>query len=122
MKMETGQKHILRKTVTAADTAARYGSGALEVYATPAMIALMEGAAFNLLKECGLDSVGIEINVRHTRACRPGAEVEAEAEVTAIDGKRIHFRITARDGKGEIGNCEHTRYIVDPVKFMERLD
>lgn len=119
--METGEKNIVRKTVSETDTALHHQSGGLEVYATPAMVALMESAAFGLLKKEGLDSVGIEINVKHTRACKKGTAVEAEAEITSIDGKRVHFSITARDDKGEIGTAEHTRYIIDPVKFMERL-
>ncbi len=119
--MEQGEKKIVKSVVGENDTALHHASGGLMVYATPAMIGLMESAAFNLLKSHGHDSVGIEISARHTRACKPGAKVEAEAEITGIDGKRVSFRITARDEKGEIGNAEHVRYIIDPEKFMAKL-
>lgn len=122
--MEIGNKYIAKKTVTNNDTAINHGSGGLEVFATPAMIALMETAAFQLLKESSKkhDSVGIEINVKHIKACRIGANVEAEAEIINIDGKKIFFHIIAKDEKGDIGSAEHIRYIIDPIKFMEKVD
>ncbi len=119
--MNIGDKHKESITVSDKDTAIAHGSGGLEVYATPAMVALMESAAYRLLKAEDTDSVGIEMNVRHTRACKTGTLVNAEAEITSIDGKRVTFNIIASDDKGEIGSAVHVRYIIDPVRFMERL-
>lgn len=109
-------------TVQECDTAIVHKSGGLPVYATPAMIALMENAAFSLLKNEDKDSVGTEMNVKHTRACLVGAKVYAEATVTGVNGNWVTFNVAAYDGKGEIGNGNHTRYIIDPEKFMAKLN
>lgn len=110
-------------TVGEKDTALAYGSGGLEVLSTPAMIALMEKAAYCLLVSypVEVESVGTMMNVKHTRACAPGAIVYASAEVTGIDGNKVNFSVKAYDGKGEIGSGEHTRYIIDPARFMKKL-
>ena len=109
-------------TVQDCDTAIVHKSGGLPVYATPAMIALMENAAFSLLKNEDKDSVGTEMNVKHTRACLVGAKVYAEATVTGVNGNWVTFNVAAYDEKGEIGNGNHTRYVIDPVKFMAKLN
>lgn len=109
-------------TVQDCDTAIVHKSGGLPVYATPAMIALMENAAFSLLKNEDKDSVGTEMNVKHTRACLVGAKVYAEATVTGVNGNWVTFNVAAYDEKGEIGNGNHTRYIIDPEKFMAKLN
>jgi predicted thioesterase len=106
-------------------TAAAMGSGSLPVFATPAMIALMEGAAVaaidSLLPE-GQSSVGIEVNVRHLSATPVGEEIIASAIVTQIDGKRVTFEVRAWDGKELIGEGTHIRYLIDVNRFMSRLD
>ncbi|MDD2419520.1 MAG: thioesterase family protein [Bacteroidales bacterium] len=111
------------KKVDQSDTALNHGSGLLNVFATPAMVALMEKSAHQLalanIPE-GLDTVGIEISVKHTRATPVGKEVFAEAVLEKQDGKRLYFTITAYDNQGEIGTGTHIRYIIDPIKFMER--
>ena len=104
------------------DTAISHKSGGLPVYATPAMIALMENAAFTLLKNEGKDSVGTEMNVKHTRACLVGAKVYALAEVVSVNGNWVNFNVSAFDEKGEIGSGVHTRYIIDSEKFMAKLN
>ena len=108
-------------TVQESDTAIAHKSGGLPVYATPAMIALMENAAFMLLKNDGKDSVGTEMNVKHTRACLTGSKVYATAKVTSANGNWVNFEVAAFDEKGEIGNGVHTRYIIDALKFMAKL-
>jgi predicted thioesterase len=108
-------------TVTEKDTALALGSGGLEVFATPGMVALMENAAFTLLKNEGSDSVGTEMNVKHTRACLVGAKVYATAKVTSVNGNWVNFEVAAFDEKGEIGSGIHTRYIIDAEKFMAKL-
>ena len=109
-------------TVQDCDTAIVHKSGGLPVYATPAMIALMENGAFSLLKNEEKDSVGTEMNVKHTRACLVGAKVYAQATVTGVNGNWVTFNVAAYDEKGEIGNGNHTRYVIDPVKFMAKLN
>lgn len=121
--LETNVKYSIEIIVSENDTAIAHKSGGLPVYATPAMIGLMEAAAYNLLKqeEYNLDSVGTEINVKHNRACLVGTKVTAEATVTNVNGNWVNFNVTAYDQKGEIGNGTHTRYIIDAEKFLNKL-
>lgn len=119
--IKPGLEYRADMTVTAEDTAKAYSSGALEVFATPGMIALMECASFQLLKNEGADSVGTELNVQHLRACLPGTDVWATAVVEEVNGNWVKFRVAAYDNKGEIGKGSHTRYIIDPEKFMAKL-
>lgn len=100
------------------------GSGDMEVFATPAMIALMENAAM-LLAAQNLDAtqttVGIQINASHTRATPLGANVSAIATLIATDGRKLSYEIIASDDKGEIGRATHDRFIVDRQKFLAKL-
>ncbi|MEG2849547.1 MAG: dihydrolipoamide acyltransferase, partial [Bacteroidales bacterium] len=107
-----GMTYRVDLTVLEKDTAKSYKSGGLDVFATPGMIALMECAAFTLLKNepVNVDSVGIEINVQHLRACLVGTNVWAIATVTLVSGNKIGFNIVAYDNKGEIGKGNHIRY------------
>jgi fluoroacetyl-CoA thioesterase len=112
-------------TVSEPLTALYMGSGSLEVYATPAMIALMEAAAVNaidhLLPE-GQSSVGIALNVKHISATLPGEEVRAQAEVIDVNGRRVIFEVRAWDEHDLIGEGTHTRYVVDVDRFLSRLE
>ena len=99
------------------------GSGDLEVYATPMMIALMENAAATALArflEDGETSVGTMVNISHLSATAKGRNVSASATITAVDGKRIDFDITAYDDVGLIGKGTHSRFIVDSDRFMAK--
>lgn len=101
------------------------GSGTLEVYATPAMIGMMENAAMNCIAQF-LDesesSVGSNINVSHISPTPAGVDVYAVATVTAIDGKKIDFSLEAYDSFGKIGEGTHTRYVIDSEKFMHKAN
>ncbi|MBR7157479.1 MAG: thioesterase family protein [Bacteroidales bacterium] len=119
--IKAGLTNRAQMTVTEKDTAATYKSGALEVFATPGMIALMECSAFTLLEKYGAASVGTEINVQHLRACLPGTNVWADSTITEVNGNWVKFDVAAYDEKGEIGKGTHTRYIVDAEKFMAKL-
>lgn len=100
------------------------GSGGIKTYATPAMVALMEGASVNaidsLLPE-GFASVGVEISVKHLAATPLGQMVKAIATVTEIDRRKVQFTIEAWDDIEKIGEGIHTRFIIDVAKFEERL-
>lgn len=105
------------------DTALEVGSGDLLVYATPCMAALMEGAACNALEgllEENQTSVGVSLASEHSSATPVGLEVRAEAEVTAVEGKKIAFALRAFDEAGEIGHGTHVRQIVSSQKFLEK--
>ena len=123
MEITVGMKGEVGTLVEREDTAKEVGSGDLLVYATPCMVALMEGAACEAIAEALSDSqttVGTALNIEHISATPVGLEVRAEAEVTAVEGKVITFRVAAYDEIGEIGRGTHTRVIVNSQKFLEK--
>ena len=123
MEVTVGMKGEVSTLVEREDTAAEVGSGSLLVYATPCMVALMEGAACEAIADClGEDktSVGTELNISHISATPVGLEVRAEAEVTAVEGKVITFAVTAYDEAGKIGEGTHKRCIVNSQKFLDK--
>ena len=123
MEITVGMKAEVGTLVEREDTAKEVGSGDLLVYATPCMVALMEGAACDAIAEALSESqttVGIALNIEHISATPVGLDVRAEAEVTAVDGKVITFAVRAFDEVGEIGNGTHKRVIVNTQKFLEK--
>ncbi len=109
--------------VSHSNSAAAVGSGSLEVFSTPSMIALMESAAASSVKghlEPGKTTVGVSIEAKHISATPLGMMVFCESELLEVDGKRLVFKITAFDKHGEIGSARHERMIVDAKRFMER--
>jgi len=124
-RLALGMKHAVNSFVTEQDTAKAVGSGSLDVFATPMMIAMMERAACELLAnvlEEKQTSVGTGIQIAHIAASPAGIEVTAEAIVTSVRGRVVAFDVTAKDAVGEIGNGTHTRVIVDADRFMERAN
>lgn len=123
MAVEVGIKGFADALVEQEDTAKIVGSGDLLVYATPCMVALMEGAACESIAPHlaeGESSVGISMNVAHTSATPVGMEVRAESVVTAIDGRKVTFEIVAFDEAGEIGHATHERFIIKAERFLEK--
>ncbi len=123
MEITVGMKGQVTTLVEKEDTAAEVGSGSLLVYATPCMVALMEGAACEAIASVmdeGKTTVGTELNIRHLSATPVGLEVRAEAEVTEVDGKMITFQITAYDEAGKIGEGTHKRCIVSSQRFLDK--
>lgn len=95
-----------------------------QVLATPVMILMMENAALNAIRpylEAGESAVGTAIDVKHLAATPVGHQVRAEAEVIKVEGKRIEFKVSARDELEEIGNGTHRRTLIDLRAFNERL-
>lgn len=123
MEILVGMKGEASTLVERGDTALEVGSGSLLVYATPCMVALMEGAACEAIAGAlGAEqsSVGISLNIEHLSATPVGLEVRAEAEVTAVDGKIITFALTAYDEAGKIGEGTHKRCVVAAQKFLDK--
>ena len=123
MEIIVGMKGKVSTTVEREDTAYEVGSGSLLVYATPCMVALMEGAACDAIAEAipeDMTSVGTELSISHLAATPVGLEVYAEAEVTEVDGKAITFQVTAYDEKGKIGEGIHKRFIVTSQRFLDK--
>jgi predicted thioesterase len=112
------------RTVGDSDTAAVYGSGLLDVFSTPAMIAFMEQTAMKAVETClnpGEGTVGTEVNVRHLRATPVGMTITCTATLMEVNDKRLLFHVEASDETGKIGEGHHERFIIDNKKFMEKL-
>ena len=123
MEITVGIKGEAATLVEREDPAKEVGSGDLLVYATPCMVALMEGAACEAIAGALSDTqttVGTALNIEHVSATPVGLEVRAEAEVTAVEGKVITFDVRAFDESGEIGKGTHKRVIVNSQKFLEK--
>ena len=114
-----------RLTVGQEHTARHWGSGKVDVLATPQMVRLMEQAAVaavdHLLPE-GRHTVGTVVNIRHLAPTPMGMEAVARAEVTAVDGQRICFKVEAHDESDKIGDGTHERFIVELDRFRARVE
>ena len=123
MEITVGMKGEVTTLAEREDTAKEVGSGDLLVYATPCMVALMEGAACEAIADCLKDTettVGTMLSIEHTSATPVGLEVRAEATVTAVDGKAITFEVRAFDEAGEIGSGTHKRFVVNSQRFLDK--
>ncbi len=122
--LKTGISYTAKQTVERKDTAAEYGSGLVEVFATPAMIALMENAALKTVLpylDNEHNTVGFEVNIKHLKPTPIGMQVECTATLIELDGKKLVFKLEAKDEEGKIGEGTHTRYIINSKKFMDKL-
>ena len=111
-------------TVSASNTAATLGSGDMDVFATPAMVALMENAAMKAVAAAlpeGSATVGTQMNTSHIKASPLGAAITASAVLTEVEGRKLTFAVKAWDDKGVIGEGVHTRFVVDRERFMDKL-
>ena len=123
--LEAGIKRTKEITVTNENTAKTMGSGTLDVFATPAMIALMENTAYESVTaelEEGSGTVGTALNVKHVAATPVGMKVTCETELIKVDGRALTFSVKAFDEKGLIGEGEHERFIVFNEKFQAKAD
>ncbi len=122
--LEPGIKGESRVIVSEHNTAIRMGSGDLEVFATPSMVALMENAAMTAVAPHlpeGSTTVGALMNTTHIKPSKVDAQIIATAELTSVEGRKLTFRVSASDEVGVIGEGEHIRYVVDRAKFMAKL-
>lgn len=119
LNLQVGIQGQAKTTVTSLNTAKSMGSGFLEIFATPAMVALMEQAAVNALTlSAGQSSVGTSLNIQHTAATPLGAKVSATAELVEVDRRRLVFSVEACDEAGQIGVGKHERFIIDVAPFL----
>ena len=122
--MEIGLTFTSTTVVDNTNTAEALGSGDMEVFATPAMVAVMENAAMNAVApplEAGQTTVGTEISTTHIKASALGATITATATLTAIEGRKLTFAVTAHEGDNIIGEGTHTRFIVDRERFLAKV-
>jgi predicted thioesterase len=125
MAIEKGLSAEAQTLVDESLTAATMGSGSLEVYATPALVALMEEAACAAIAdelEDGQTSVGTRIDIEHVAASPLEAMVSAIATVTEVEGRRIDFELSAYENEKLIGRGKHSRFLVDAERFMAKLE
>lgn len=123
--METGIIGQEELVVNETNTAEALGSGSLAVFATPAMIALMEKTARLSVApflEDGQSTVGTLVNVKHLSASPVGMKITCRTELKEIDRRRLVFHVECSDEAGIIGEGEHERFIIDEVKFMAKTE
>ncbi|MCM1530251.1 MAG: thioesterase family protein [Alistipes sp.] len=122
-EITTGIKGTAETGADSGKLASAMGSGSLKVFATPAMVALMEAAACNCLSqymENDETTVGTELNIKHTSATPEGMNIAAEAVLTKVNGREFVFEVKAFDEAGEIGSGTHKRFLVYGEKFTAK--
>ncbi len=120
-----GLRHNETLVVAQQDTAAAYGSGALEVFATPAMIALMEKTCLLSVRDKIGESnttVGTAVNIKHLKSSPVGASIHCGAELIEVDRRRLVFEVKCFEGDALIGEGIHERFVVDSEKFMSKFN
>ena len=123
--METGLKGRTDTVVDSTNTAKFAGSGELEVFSTPAMVALMEQAAQSSVApylDDGQGTVGTKLSISHDAATPLGMKVWAESVLTEIDGRRLVFEVRAYDEAGQIGQGTHERFIIRNERFLAKVN
>lgn len=116
----TGEKSV---AVKIENTALAIGSGTLRVFATPAMIALIEGCCAESVEDMlpqGITTVGTKVEVEHLAASPIGASILCKSKLTAYDGRRLDFEVEVFDNAGLIGKGTHTRFTVDAQRFIDK--
>jgi predicted thioesterase len=124
MMIAIGQSFTFEKVAQPQESAAALGSGGLEVFSTPSLVALFEITAkrgVDALLPVGHSTVGIEIAVKHQKATKIGKKVRCTATVTAVEGKKVSLSGELWDEEGKIGEGTHTRYVVNDAEFLKRL-
>ena len=127
MTLETGIRGEQSVLVTAANTAKTMGSGTLEVFATPALVALAEKTCWMSVADAlgeGNGSVGTKLELEHTAPTPVGMKVFVEAEIVSVseNGKMVDFQVKAWDEKGPIGQGTHTRAIINNERFLNKCN
>lgn len=124
MSVKIGLKGRAETVVTQENTAQAAGSGLVPVFATPYMVALMEGAAVQAVQASlapDEGTVGTRLDVTHDAATPVGMKVWAEAELTGVEGRKLTFTVSAFDEAGKIGSGTHQRAVIQTERFMTRV-
>lgn len=124
-ELQVGHSYKIENIVSQEDTALHFGSGGLEILASPALIGYMEQAAFLSLEPYlpnGYSTVGISIHLEHIGAANLGEKFECEATLTSIDEKKFVFKIESASHTRKLGIAKHIRYLIHKQNFMERIN
>lgn len=125
LDLKPGMTGTATDKVSSENTALRFGSGTVKVYATPAMVGLMEKAAIACVDSKlpqGYASVGTRVEIRHLAATPVGMSVKAEAELIEAEGFKLKFKVLAFDEKEKIGEGTHSRYIIKLEDFLAKTE
>lgn len=123
--LEIGMKGTSETVVTLNNTAKAFTSGALDVFATPAMISLMEETCWTMIQpelDEGMGSVGTKVDVSHIAPSAVGKTVRCEATLIEIDGRKLTFEVACFDDNGKVGMGTHERFIINNEKFMSKAN
>ncbi len=121
--LTVGISNEMEKEVTKENTAAALGSGMLEVFATPAMVALMEETCLKSVQpelEEGCGTVGTGLTISHVSATPVGMKVRCASKLVEVDGRKLVFDVQAFDETGLIGQGMHERFIIQSDKFLSK--
>lgn len=124
MGIEPGLVSEIVHIVADEDTAARYGSGLVPVLSTPHLIALMESVSQKAIAPYlteGQTAVGTRVDMKHLAATPVGMQVRVRAELVAVDGRRLSFKVEAWDEVEKVGEADHQRFVIDTARFMDRV-
>lgn len=122
--VKEGMETVLDTRVKETDTARAYGSGLLDVYSTPAMVAFMEKASMELVQphlEDGYGTVGMSLDIRHLMAVPVGSQIRCISTLAEKDGNRLRFRVRVFNDSGTIGEGIHERYIINEKRFLSKI-
>ncbi|MCR5445483.1 MAG: thioesterase family protein [Bacteroidales bacterium] len=122
--IEIGTKGHKEQIVTPEMSAARVGSGLVDVFATPMLVALVEQTCYESVLphlDEGQGTVGTLVNISHTSATPIGKRVWCDSELVEVDRRRLVFKVKAFDEAGLISECTHERFVIDTTRFMEKL-
>lgn len=125
MDLKPGLEGSAELIVSDGDTALALGSGSVPVFATPRLVALMERAACAAIDPAlgeGQTSVGVWIEIEHLAATPLGMKVTARATLEKIEGRTLHFALSAGDKHETIGRGKHRRVLIDPARFMVKAE
>ena len=123
--LKIGMLGEARAKVAYENTAIKYGSGTVSVFATPAMVSLMEKASINSVDSClpkGYATVGTKVEIKHIAATPIDMEVVAQSELLEIDGPKLKFKVEAYDDREKIGEGTHSRYIIKLEDFIKKVE
>ncbi len=120
--LQVGARGERSVTVNVENTAKTMGSGLLDVFATPALVALLEGAAVKALEPFEVSSVGVALDIQHLAATPLGMKVRAVAELVEIERRRLVFRVQAYDEVELIGQGRHERFLIDDALFLSKVN
>ncbi|MDR2126713.1 MAG: dihydrolipoamide acyltransferase [Prevotellaceae bacterium] len=124
MSIKLGTTAQSETMVDIGNTAISIGSGSLPVFSTPSLVALMENAATKCINDCFDETqttVGIALNIEHTRASAAGEKIIAKATLVTINGRELLFNVEAYDSKGIVGHGLHKRFVINIENFMRKL-